>query len=274
MNPAWWKDVLARAQNLSPRAVMAISVALAVLVSLGIGGGLLLSRHHPTRHTAAGPASPATDYSPQPLPTDTPGITIPVSSTVVIAQSNYFPARVAPNATAKVVIQLHHHNLIGQESPLLVTATVPGWYDVLLPIRPNGASGWVAASDVRVETVPDFLVASLSSFRLDHYMGGKLMESFPIAVGAAATPTPTGLFYLDAIQQDPGPPYDPVIFALSAYSPTLTDWPLGGIVGIHGWSDPSVEGQAVSNGCLRMHPADAGHLEGELQLGVPIDIVA
>ena len=61
--------------------------------------------------------------------------------------------------------------------------------------------------------------------------------------------------------------------ALSAFSPTLTNWPYGGIVGVHGWQDPSVEGKQISNGCLRMHPADVTKLEQNLPLGTPIQIV-
>jgi lipoprotein-anchoring transpeptidase ErfK/SrfK len=64
-----------------------------------------------------------------------------------------------------------------------------------------------------------------------------------------------------------------VILALSAFSPTLTNWPYGGIVGVHGWQDPSVEGKQISNGCLRMHPADVTKLEQNLPLGTPIQIV-
>ncbi len=32
----------------------------------------------------------------------------------------------------------------------------------------------------------------------------------------------------------------------------ITDWPGGGRMAIHGTSDPSVAGQDVSNGCIRV----------------------
>lgn len=269
---AGWLD---RLKDPSPGAIAVITALALLVTTIAFMTGILPNGSHKApKATAASPTPSAQAAHPLPTPTDTPGVPIPVSSTVVIAQSNVVVARKAPDAKAGVVANIQHHNIIGQETPLLVTATVPGWYQVLLPIKPNDTTGWVAASDVQEEVTGDFLLATLSAFRIDHYVGGKLKESFPVAVGAAATPTPTGLFYLWAIQADPGPPYDPVIFALSAFSTTLTNWPLGGIVGIHGWDDPSVEGHAVSNGCLRLHPGDAARLQSELQLGVPVRIVA
>ena len=65
-----------------------------------------------------------------------------------------------------------------------------------------------------------------------------------------------------------------MIFALSAFSPTLTNWPDGGIVGVHGWADAGVVGKQVSNGCLRLRQADAKKLEDTLPIGTPIQIVS
>jgi hypothetical protein len=200
-------------------------------------------------------------------------VPIPVSSTVATAQGKLVVARTEPNAKAKVVQSISPHNLIGQDTPFLVTGSQPGWLQVQLPVRPNGTTGWVPADQLATSTVGDYLLATLSTYRLDHYRDGKLVDSFPIGIGVPATPTPTGTFYIWAIQDAPGPPYDPVILALSAFSPTLGNWPYGGIVGVHGWQDPSVEGKQISNGCLRMHPGDVSKLEKDLPLGTPIQIV-
>jgi len=201
-------------------------------------------------------------------------VPIPPTSTVARATSTQpVVARKDPNAKAKVVATIQPHNLIGQETPFLVVGAQPGWYRALLPVRPNGTTGWISADQVTTEEVSDYLLASLSSYRLDHYVKSKLVDSFQMGIGVPATPTPTGTFYVWAIQTDPGPPYDPVIFALNGFSPTLSTWPYGGIVGVHGWQDPSVEGKQVSNGCLRMHPGDVSKLEKDLPLGTPIQIV-
>jgi lipoprotein-anchoring transpeptidase ErfK/SrfK len=59
----------------------------------------------------------------------------------------------------------------------------------------------------------------------------------------------------------------------SAYS-TLTDWPGGGVVGIHGdFGEPQLIPGDPSHGCVRMHHADLAWLAPRLSLGAPVDIV-
>ena len=72
-------------------------------------------------------------------------------------------------------------------------------------------------------------------------------------------------------------PDDPFlgVFAVetSAYS-RLTEWPGGGLVGIHGTSAPQLIGQAVSHGCVRVLNSTAIKLRKFAPLGTPISIVA
>ena len=67
-------------------------------------------------------------------------------------------------------------------------------------------------------------------------------------------------------------PTDPFFgtFALetSAYS-RLTDWPGGGVVGIHGTSLPQLLGQAVSHGCIRVDNAVATQARGRWRRSGP-----
>ena len=73
-------------------------------------------------------------------------------------------------------------------------------------------------------------------------------------------PTPLGLFYVQVAYRPVG---DPILgawaFETSAYS-RLSDWPGGGIVGMHGTNTPQLIGQAVSHGCVRMRNADIEYL--------------
>jgi lipoprotein-anchoring transpeptidase ErfK/SrfK len=272
------RNVLSRLANAHPLKQALAGVAVLLVAAAAFEGWGLLSRSSPKHHVAKPVAVATPTESPTPSPSDLPpptqtAVPVPVSSTVATAQGQLIVARTAPNAKAKVVQSISPHNLIGQDTPFLVVGSQPGWLQVQLPVRPNGTTGWVSADQVATSTVGDYLLATLSTYRLDHYRDGKLVDSFPIGIGVPATPTPTGTFYIWAIQDAPGPPYDPVILALSAFSPTLTNWPLGGIVGVHGWQDPSVEGKQISNGCLRMHPGDVSKLEKDLPLGTPIQIV-
>jgi lipoprotein-anchoring transpeptidase ErfK/SrfK len=61
------------------------------------------------------------------------------------------------------------------------------------------------------------------------------------------------------------------VFAVetSAYS-RLTEWPGGGVVGIHGTNTPWLIGQAVSHGCVRVENGTAKELRRYAPLGTPI----
>ena len=68
------------------------------------------------------------------------------------------------------------------------------------------------------------------------------------------------------------PFFGPFALETSAYS-RLSDWPGGGIVGIHGTSQPGLIGQAVSHGCIRMRNEDVVRLRRLAAVGTPVDIV-
>jgi lipoprotein-anchoring transpeptidase ErfK/SrfK len=62
-------------------------------------------------------------------------------------------------------------------------------------------------------------------------------------------------------------------FETSGYS-KLSDWPGGGVVGVHGTNTPQLIGQAVSHGCVRMRNEDVEFLRSIVRVGTPIKIVA
>jgi lipoprotein-anchoring transpeptidase ErfK/SrfK len=236
------------------------------------------------------PASPADTPSPSPTSTTTPsdvtgpppgslgpppaGDPVPSSSTVVYLNG---PATVqvygAPDA-ARRTSSLPGHNSIDQPSAFLALDQQAGWFHVLLPVKPNGSTGWLKASDVQVATTNDYLRVTVSQFRIDHYVGGKWQAGFRVAVGKPATPTPTGLFYILASQQVNQAPYTPGIFALSGFAPQPIPGFLGATLGVHGWTDPSVIGTRASNGCVRLRSRDMDPLLRTLILGTPVAIVA
>jgi hypothetical protein len=202
------------------------------------------------------------------------GDAAPSSSTVVYLNG---PVSVqvygAPDA-ARRTSSLRGHNSIDQPSAFLVVDQQPGWFHVLLPVKPNGSTGWLKAADVQVATTTDYLRVTVSQFRIDHYVGGRWRGGFPVAVGKPATPTPTGRFYILASQQVDQAPYTPGIFALSGFAPQPIPGFLGATLGVHGWTDPSVVGTRASNGCVRLMSKDMGPLLRTLILGTPVDIVA
>jgi lipoprotein-anchoring transpeptidase ErfK/SrfK len=147
------------------------------------------------------------------------------------------------------------------------------WYRVLLPLRPNGTTGWVAGSDVDVVGIPYRLEIRLADFRVDLFGDEGGTRSFPIGIGTDATPTPGGEYYIAALVEPPNPntAYGQWIFELNGHSTTVTGAFADGLLGIHGTNDPThALGRKVSHGCIRMRNEDIGSLAKLLPLGTPV----
>ena len=150
----------------------------------------------------------------------------------------------------------------------------PDWYRVQLPIRPNGATGYVAARSLRLAVVRTRIDVNLSTRRLTLYRAGRTVLSSAVAVGAAATPTPTGRYYVNQrlIPSDTSGPFGPGALGISAFSPVLTGWIQGGPVAIHGTNEPWSIGRAVSNGCIRLPNATLQRVFSLAAAGTPVII--
>ncbi len=110
------------------------------------------------------------------------------------------------------------------------------WLHVSIPMRPNARTGWVQESALgplyRVQTR---LVVQRGRLRATLYRSGRRIWRSPIGIGAAGTPTPAGRFWIREKFRvtDPGGLYGPWAFGTAGYS-VLSDWPGGGVIGIHG----------------------------------------
>jgi lipoprotein-anchoring transpeptidase ErfK/SrfK len=146
------------------------------------------------------------------------------------------------------------------------------WYRVQLPMRPNGVTGYVPAASVEVGKVRTRIVIDVSSRRLTFFQDGRRVLRTAVAVGASATPTPTGRYYVNQklIPSDAGGPYGPGALGISAFSPVLTGWAQGGPVGIHGTNEPWSIGRPVSNGCIRVRNAVLRRLFAAAPAGTPV----
>ena len=131
----------------------------------------------------------------------------------------------------------------------------PVWFHVELPVRPNGATGWVPARAVAVGSVRTRILVDVSERRVTLLRDGKPVVTTRAAVGSSATPTPLGRYYVNQrlVPDDPSGPYGPGAIGISAFSNVLTGWAQGGPIAIHGTDAPSSIGHAVSNGCIRVH---------------------
>ncbi len=148
------------------------------------------------------------------------------------------------------------------------------WLHVELPIRPNGATGWVRARDVLTAHVRTRILVDLSERRVRFYRDGRLVLSSSAAVGSPATPTPVGRYYVNQrlVPADTSGPFGPGAVGISAFSPVLTGWAQGGPIALHGTNEPWSIGHAVSNGCIRLPNPVAKRLFDATPAGTPVII--
>ena len=148
----------------------------------------------------------------------------------------------------------------------------PRTFLVQVPRRPNGATGWVPASQVSVEPVRTRIVVDLSERRVTLYRDGRAVLSSTAAIGSPATPTPVGRFYVNQrlIPTDPSGPFGPGAVGISAFSNVLTGWTQGGPIAIHGTNAPWSIGHAVSNGCIRLPNARLRRVFSQAFAGTPV----
>ena len=150
------------------------------------------------------------------------------------------------------------------------------WYHVQLPMRPNGATGYVRASDVEVGFVRTRIDVDLSRRQITLYRDGRAVLRTTAAVGSSATPTPVGRYYVNQrlIPADANGPFGPGAIGISAFSPVLTGWAQGGPIAIHGTNEPWTIGHAMSNGCLRVRNDVLRRLFAATPAGTPVRIHA
>jgi lipoprotein-anchoring transpeptidase ErfK/SrfK len=148
------------------------------------------------------------------------------------------------------------------------------WLRFRLPMRPNNRTGWAPADDVFATPVSQRIVIDLSARSLRLYRNGRVVVSTRrVGIGRAGTPTPLGHFYVTAKYRARGAAYGAFALETSAYSPTLSDWPGGGIVGIHGTNRPEILPGTVSHGCVRVPNAIILRLKRLAPVGTAIRVV-
>jgi lipoprotein-anchoring transpeptidase ErfK/SrfK len=169
-----------------------------------------------------------------------------------------------PEGTANLVVIVEHR----QDRAGFV------WARVRLPVLPSGSTGWVPRSALGgYASVDTDLDVDLERLRATLYRAGRPVFRADIGIGVARAPTPRGRFYVrNRLTRYASPTYGPVAFGTSARSETLTDWPGGGFVGIHGTDHPELLPGRVSHGCIRMRNDDIVELARLMPVGTPVTI--
>jgi len=202
-------------------------------------------------------------------------LTVPAYGNLEVVK---IPVRAEPFRSARVLATLSQFEADYRLRVILALEVktnakgVPSWYRISVPGRPNGRTGWVPAAAVSLKPIYKEIVIKRGERMLELLDHGRVVFRTKVAVGRPGMETPLGRFYVIWGFHPPDPFLGPWAFATSAYS-KLSDWPGGGIVGIHGTSAPQYLGQAVSHGCVRVSNSAILTLKRSVRAGTPIRIV-
>jgi hypothetical protein len=126
------------------------------------------------------------------------------------------------------------------------------------------------------------VVIDRSANTLRLYESTQLARTFQVATGQSTYPTPSGMWRIVTMQENPWwiPPPSPWAAGAKPVPPGPGN-PLGtrwmGLdasgVGIHGTPDDASIGYSESHGCIRMHIADAEWLFQHVAVGTPVVIL-
>ncbi len=153
------------------------------------------------------------------------------------------------------------------------------WLRVALPIRPNGASGWISIDRVLLRRSPFRVVVSTSRTTLTVLRSGVPVRRARVVVGAPSTPSPLGLFAIAEIVPQPAPDgfLGPWVIHLTGHSAVLENFGGGpGRVALHGRGGASLRdplGSARSHGCVRIDNRLVSWLARSVPPGSPVQIV-
>lgn len=205
-------------------------------------------------------------------------VAVPRTQALVVVLRDHV-ARARPNAAARQV------DVVQARRPLTRVRTVlpllasggrdDAWLRVRLPGRPNGHAGWIAAQGTRADSTGWRLRVSLRKRRVSAFHDGRRLRSFRAVIGAPATPTPRGSFFVEEALalsgSEPGAPY---ALATSARSNVLQEFAGGpGQIALHGTRNvPGALGSAVSHGCVRLSTRAISWLASRIGAGVPLTI--
>ena len=259
-----------RAHRTRVRAGVAAGI-VAVLAVAGVVGWALLrddAKAVPKKQVAAPTTTPATT-APKPQPA--------VTATQKVPQLTAYQDAVE---TSPAVTKLSDKTEYNIPRTYLVTdqTSHPGWLNVLLPIRPNGASGWIKASDVTLGNTDYEIRIEVGAHKLTLLKLGQPILESGVVVGADKTPTPPGRFYVTDpldLHSQPDAGYGVFALGISGYSDVLTSFKGGpGQLAVHGTNNPGQVGQNISNGCVRVPNDVIEQIAAQAPLGTPVTIVA
>jgi len=279
------------------RHLLALAVLAAALIAAGAASATVASAQQPVADAtpAPDPSAPATDGDAPAADANPPAAEQVVPGAAAkpsLAHGAWVAKIIHPTQARRRIGSAAHAAKLGTVFPgtsspqeLLVVAAKADaaqrlWLQVRLPDRPNTATAWVAADDVRLRRDDWWVRVRTGTRTLQVYRAGKLRYSTRVVVGAPATPTPHGLFAVmfAALQGNPRGFLGPWALHITAHSNVLENYGGGpGRVAIHGRDGASLLdplGSARSHGCVRIPNAVIERMQHDLTAGTPVQITS
>jgi lipoprotein-anchoring transpeptidase ErfK/SrfK len=188
--------------------------------------------------------------------------------------------RKKPSTKARAIGKLHFNTEDGPPEVYLAlrlytAANGDEWVETRVPGRPNGRKGWVPREGLgEFHVLRTHLVINRKTLKATLFKKGRKAFSTRVGVGKSSTPTPAGHFWIrERLNGFGNAVYGPVAFGTGAYSAKLSDWPGGGVIGIHGTNQPNLIPGRPSHGCIRMKNSAILRLKKLMPVGTPLTIV-
>lgn len=241
---------------------------------------------------AVGAAGCGADVEPQATTATTPRAAVPTTTTGTLTDR---PARAAKPALkgplafhvrrraqlrtapgGKVVATIKTKTEFKSPTILAVAARKPGWVLVRTSVRKHHV-GWLPLKSGALFSQPRTLVIDLSKRTLTVFHRGRQTDTYKVAIGTPATPTPRGKFAITdrLVTGTPNGDYGCCILALNARQDKIAQgWGGGDRVAIHATPHRWTIGKRVSHGCVRATNKALKRLMGQVRLGTPVTIHA
>jgi len=148
--------------------------------------------------------------------------------------------------------------------------TIPKLFIIVaLALAPGVAALAQTSRPVGAARSPRVVLISILDRKLAVLEDGEVLATFPVAVGAAVSPSPTGDFQIVSRVSHPTYYHPGKVIPSGKDNPLGTRW-IGlsqQSYGIHGTNAPRSIGHAASHGCIRMRNRDVEQMFTMLRIG-------
>ena len=195
--------------------------------------------------------------------------------TRVARPNRIYKIRSGPGKTYRTVGMLRWYTEDRAPETYLVLRSKRGpkgvWLQIRVPRRPNGSKGWVPRSAMqKLRVLETSLEIDKRALKARLFRDGREVWTSSVGIGASGTPTPSGRYWIrERLTGFNNSVYGPLAFGTAAYS-RLSDWPGGGVIGIHGTNQPGLIPGRPSHGCIRVPNGKIVQLDKLMPVGTPL----